>query len=47
MQTGFLGAFGGGILSALVLQQPQRAGIALFEVGVVHAALSRLVGFQQ
>jgi hypothetical protein len=32
VQTGFLGAFGGGILSALVLQQPQRAGIALFEV---------------
>jgi hypothetical protein len=36
--TGFLGAFGGGILSALVLQQPQRAGIALFEdntIGIV------------
>lgn len=31
-QTGFVGAFGGGILSAIVLQQPQRAGIALFEV---------------
>jgi hypothetical protein len=29
--TGFLGAFGGGILSALVLQAPQRAGVALFE----------------
>lgn len=34
LQTGFLGAFGGGILSALVLQQPQRAGVALFEVNI-------------
>lgn len=33
--TGFLGAFGGGILSALVLQQPQRAGVALFEDNIV------------
>ena len=47
MQTGFLGAFGGGILSALVLQQPQRAGIALFEVHAVQIAqvLSWLAGY--
>ena len=30
LQTGFLAAFGGGLLSAFLLQDPQKFGISLF-----------------